>query len=283
MSNQPYKEYVFITGIKATEQALFEKKLKDKIKTTTKCILITASKDLKYKKDVIEKSIRCNILTGADNDKLPEKDHLPKKIRVIYLQYNDGDSELFESLFYPFADIQKITLNSNRPKAEQLAEEFSKVIRNGLVIKQLPAKKSCLVLPVKNFKVKKGCFSTLLRKYYFDAGVVKTQTVEGKVKNDLLYNHQNYCWEDSRGLLFIGCKRNEGELWNADELKYTLMGVYRLGWKFDSGFHFDVKHKNNRCLCGITLTDRTGKEEKITKKKVMYANIYMNDHIRFKK
>lgn len=267
-------DFLIIAGIAAKDQSLLVKALKDMgLRKSYVIKFITISdKLLIYKEKVID-----DFLESLANSVAKE---LPETIRLIYIPYNN--SEILKEKFFPFADTQVFDeerifyryVISEYSNIREFANEFVKVVCKGLKLDKRPSKNHCLLLPNRNFFVGKEVFSNLLWEYYFGN---QNEGIFQPIKR----NKDLGCYEDSRKLAFPVTKMNEGNLrYNENGIlpKHFLSGIYRLGFRWHPGYHFDVKHVSKSHINGIKF--ECSLNGQIEPSGTTHLNIYLNDYIR---
>jgi len=267
-------EHLIIAGIAAKDQTSLQKHLESNglRKSYTISFLTVKEKEPIYKTSVIEENITSLAKTVSKK--------LPDVIRVIYIPYKN--SKILEELFFPFSDTQSFnntfTYSDYILKyfrgIDELSFKLLEIIRNGLKIKSRPSRRHYILLPNKNFIINNQIFSELLRDFYFG-------NLDEDIFKCIKKNNELQCYEDSRNLAFPVCKMNEGNLRLGESEKspnHFLNGMYRLGMRWDAGFHFDVRHISKPTLTGYKFICCNNGEVECGG--VTHANIYLNDFIR---
>jgi len=267
-------EYIVIAGIAAKDQAQLSKYLiKNGLrKTNTIAFLTVAERNPVYKKTVIEAMITSLAQTVSKK--------LPDNIRVIYIPYKN--SNILKELLFPFSDIQALDDSQVYyeyvlrcfKSIDELGRKLLEVIRCGLKIKSRPSKKHYVMLPNNNFILGKKIFGGVLSEFYFgDLDEAKFRTIKK--------NNEFDCYEDSRNLAFPVTKMHEGNLrFNKSRTnpRHYLNGIYRLGFSWHPGFHFDVQHSSKSTLSGCRFTCSVKGE--VEGRGMTHVNIYLNDFVR---
>lgn len=202
----------------------------------------------------------------------------PAVLRMFYMP--TSDSWALKKEFYTIAmleELDRCIWNNRKLNTAELAKGIIDKVRKGHGMCRF-GKRDFRALPLKNFYVNSGTPLAERFEECFLRGETSPEALDKQLAKVQIAS-KKIVYQDHRGCVFAPCRPTEehGSDQTTSVPKLRLQALYRFGWLFGAGFHFDVSHA--RTLHGLTFF--SAQDGDVTaSRSTEYVNIYLNDMVR---